>query len=99
MTFVTMKELPKGRPSQTEKQIYHAEVKMFDVNSFKKQVKEWVHSHPDGTVPELIDICEEMIPPAQFASHQWLIEQTVSWYRHVLTHRDSYNQAIDHDDD
>ncbi len=60
---------------------------MFDTNNFKRSVKEWVRTNPKGTVTELSDYCEELIPPTQYQSHAWLIEQTVGWYEHVLSSR------------
>lgn len=65
---------------------------MFDFNGFKKSVKEWIRSNPDGTLTDLRDFCEEAIPPQQFSANEWVIEQTLSWYRHILTHRDVSNQ-------
>lgn len=58
-----------------------------DVNQFKRQVKEWMHAHPEGSTQELIDFCEEAIPANQFAAYKWLVEQTVGWYQQVLAHR------------
>jgi hypothetical protein len=60
---------------------------MFDANSFKRSVKEWMRSHPEGTEADLVDFCEDQIPAAQFAANQWLVEHTLSWYKHVLTQR------------
>lgn len=60
---------------------------MFDPNKFKKSVKEWVRSHSEGTISEFVDFCEEQIPPSHFAANRWLIDQSVSWYRHILTQR------------
>lgn len=60
---------------------------MFDINSFKRSVKDWMRAHPDGSEAELVDFCEEQIPPAQYAAQQWLVEHTLSWYRHVLQQR------------
>jgi hypothetical protein len=60
---------------------------MFDANQFQRAVKEWIRQHPDGTEADLVDFCEEQIPPAQFAAYHWLVEHTVSWYRHILTQR------------
>jgi len=60
---------------------------MFDANHFKRAVKEWIKLHPVGTEAELVDFCEEQIPPAQFSAHQWLVEHTLSWYRHILAQR------------
>lgn len=57
---------------------------MFDINGFKKKIKVWAAEHPDGDINELIDFCEEQIPVTQFAANQWLIDQTVSWYKHIL---------------
>jgi len=60
---------------------------MFDANQFKRSVKEWIKMHPEGTEADLVDFCEEQIPPAQFSANEWLVEHTLSWYRHILTQR------------
>lgn len=60
---------------------------MFDANQFKRAVKDWIRQHPEGSEADLVDFCEEQIPPAQFAAHQWLVDHTLSWYRHILTQR------------
>jgi hypothetical protein len=69
----------------------------FDFNSFKKFVKQWIRENPDGTIHELRDYCEELIPPQHFAANQWIVEQTVSWYRHILDHRDMMELREDED--
>jgi hypothetical protein len=66
---------------------------MFDTNSFKKSVKLWIKDNPHGTDQDLLDFCEERIPPSQYAASQWLIDQTLSWYRHVLAQRESKFQG------
>ena len=60
---------------------------MFDANQFKRSVKEWMRDHPDGSEADLVDFCEELIPPAQFSAHQWLVEHTLNWYRYILAQR------------
>ena len=60
---------------------------MFDFNLFKRSIKEWIRVHPEGSLTDLQDFCEESIPPQQYAANQWLIEQTISWYKHILNHR------------
>ncbi len=62
---------------------------MFDTNAFKKSVKAWIRDNPYGTDQELLDFCEEQIPSNYYTSNHWLIDQTLSWYRHVLSQRDS----------
>lgn len=62
---------------------------MFDPNSFKRSVKAWIRDHPQGTEADLVDFCEELIPPQAFAANEWLVEHTVSWYRHIVAQRDS----------
>ena len=62
---------------------------MFDKNEFKKQVKTWIKEHPRGDVQDLVDFCEELIPPKDFSSNQWLINQTVTWYKQVLANREN----------
>lgn len=62
---------------------------MFDPNAFKRSVKEWIRANPDGCEADLMDFCEELIPPQAFAANQWLVDHTVSWYKHILSQRDS----------
>jgi hypothetical protein len=62
---------------------------MFDSNKFKRMAKDWVRENPNGTVEELVDYCEELIPPNQFASYAWIVEQTREWYQYVLDTRKS----------
>ena len=58
-----------------------------DVNEFKRQVKGWMRLYPEGSEQELVDFCEEAIPASQFAAYQWLVEQTVNWYKQVIAYR------------
>ena len=68
---------------------------MFDPNAFKRAIKDWMRDNPDGTEAELVDFCEEQIPPQAYAANQWLVEHTLSWYRHILAHRESRFDAYD----
>ena len=68
---------------------------MFDTNNFKRSIKEWVKINPRGTIEDLVDYCEELIPTNQYQAHSWLIEQTTGWYEHVLSHRRSDNSFGD----
>lgn len=70
---------------------------MFDINDFKKKVKEWMRENPKGEENDLLDFCEELVPPAQFAAYQWLIDQTLSWYRSILQSRKK--ELVGADDD
>lgn len=72
---------------------------MFDVNEFKKQVKEWMLVHPQAEAVELRDFCEELIPPPQFAANRWLVEQTLSWYLHIVQNRNRSRALLDDGDD
>jgi len=68
---------------------------MFDTNQFKRDVKEWFRLNPNGSVEDLADFCEEKIPPQNFSTHQWLIEQTIGWYSYVLEQRKQRIQIQD----
>lgn len=70
---------------------------MFDTNKFKRSVKDWTRENPNGTLEELVDYCEELIPAAQFSSYGWLVEQTAGWYQHVLNTRRSNNAFNEYD--
>ena len=63
---------------------------MMDINRFKKNVKEWMKQNPNGAKEQLADYCEELIGPNQFASHEWLIDHTLSWYDQVLKDRKNF---------
>lgn len=68
---------------------------MFDKNEFKKSVKEWIRDNPMASEQDLIDFCDELIPPAQFSAYQWLVDQTVSWYKHIMVSREKNRSLLD----
>ncbi len=68
---------------------------MFDPNTFKRSVKEWIRNNPDGSLNEFVDFCEEQIPPTLYAANQWLIEQTKCWYKHILESRKALTETDD----
>lgn len=70
---------------------------MFDFNQFKRSVKDWIRDNPEGSLVDLRDYCEELIPAAQYAANEWLVDQTVSWYRHILASRDYEPETADID--
>ncbi len=65
---------------------------MFDTNEFKRTVKIWMREHPNAPEEELRELCEDLIPSTLYTRHGWLIDHTVSWYRHVVSQR-SLSQA------
>ncbi len=69
---------------------------MLDINEFKKKVKMWIKANPDANEAEFLDYCEEIIPPAQFTANQWLIEQTLAWYKSILQIR---RESLIHDEE
>jgi hypothetical protein len=70
-----------------------------DVNTFKKDVKEWMQAHPFGSIDDFTDFCESLIPPSMLTSYGWLVDQSVSWYTHVLSSRDWQNMVDGESDD
>ncbi len=72
---------------------------MFDTNEFKKSVKEWMRDNPRASEEELRDLCEDLIPSAMFTRYQWLIDHTVSWYRHILAQRKDSRLLVDEADE
>ena len=72
---------------------------MFDTNAFKKSVKVWIKENPYGTDQELLDFCDEKIPTSHYASSHWLVDQTLSWYRHVLAQREFKDDLAGDDQD
>ena len=69
---------------------------MFNVNDFKQKVKQWIEDNPLAQEAELLDYCEELIPPSQFAANKWLVEQTISWYKHILLTRDKFSPTSEY---
>ncbi len=69
-----------------------------DTNKFKQSVKVWIRENPQGSINDLVDYCEAQIPPAQFTHYQWLLEHTVSWYKHILASRDALKVQEDDED-
>ena len=57
---------------------------MFDKNEFKRKAKLWMREHPRGSEQDFQDFCEELVPPSQYAANQWLIDQTLAWYKHIM---------------
>jgi hypothetical protein len=68
---------------------------VFDPNVFKRSVKEWMRQNPNGNEVDLAEFCEDQIPTAHFAANNWLIEHTVSWYRHILDQRQHAKEVYD----
>ena len=60
---------------------------MLNFNHFKKEVKNWMARHPHGSEMDLLDFCEELIPANEYVANKWIIDETMSWYKHVLDHR------------
>ena len=69
---------------------------MLNVNNFKKEIRAWVRSNEDGTLEDFVDFCEDLIPPHQYSSYSWLLEQSSQWFQHVIKHRELSNHA-DHE--
>lgn len=63
---------------------------MFDTNKFKAQVKRWIKDNPDGSIDDLTNFCEELIPSNLYQTHSWLIDQTIYWYKSILNSRQAY---------
>ena len=70
-----------------------------DVNTFKKDVKEWINTHPQGSIDDFADFCESLIPPTMMTSYAWLVDQSVSWYTHILASRDWQNRDDEENDE
>jgi hypothetical protein len=68
---------------------------MIDTNKFKQSIKHWVQSHPDSNEQSFRDFCEELIPPQHYATYEWLVDQSVSWYNHMMTQKESAKLAYE----
>lgn len=67
----------------------------FDPNTFKRNVKDWMRAHPEGSEADLVDFCEELIPTVLYTANQWLVEHTLSWYKHILAQREGSRAGLD----
>ena len=72
---------------------------MFDANQFKRSVKEWIRANPEGTEADLVDFCEEQIPTALYSANHWLVEHTLSWFRHIMVQRQHARELSDDSED
>ena len=70
-----------------------------DINKFKKAVRLWINEHADGSEADLLDYCEDLIPPSVYASHKWLVDQTLAWYKHVQAHKEASKMMANGFDD
>lgn len=71
---------------------------MFDINEFKKKVKDWIRKNPNGNEADFLDYCEGLIPPSSYAANRWVLDQTVSWYHSILQSRKEDNEDSDFDE-
>jgi hypothetical protein len=72
---------------------------VFDRNIFKKSVKQWVRSNPGATVQQLVDYCEELIPPAEYSANSWMIDQTIHWYKNFLSSQEFEHEEYELEDE
>lgn len=56
---------------------------MFDKNHFKEAFRSWVQRNPTATETDALSFCQSHIPAHCVASHYWLIEQSVQWFKWV----------------
>ncbi|MBM3382845.1 MAG: hypothetical protein FJY29_10430 [Betaproteobacteria bacterium] len=71
---------------------------MFDKNHFKEAFRSWVQRNPAASEQEALDFCQANIPASCIASHFWLIEQSVQWFKWVHQTRaidDPFFESID----
>ena len=66
---------------------------MLNVNEFKKRIKKWMDDNPFAQETDLVKYCKKIIPENELKANQWLLDQTVSWYKHILLIRDKNNIA------
>ncbi|MEY4066051.1 MAG: hypothetical protein RIR26_2259 [Pseudomonadota bacterium] len=64
---------------------------MFDKNHFKEAFRSWVQRNPLANEQEALNFCRSHIPASCIASHYWLIEQSLQWFKWI-------HQTRAHDD-
>lgn len=60
---------------------------MFDKNQFKVVLRRFVEAHPSASDEEALEFCRQLIPPQALASHYWLLDQSLQWFRWVRSQR------------
>lgn len=60
---------------------------MFDKNQFKVVFRRFVEAHPSASDEEVLEFCRLLIPPHLLASHYWLLDQSLQWFRWVRSQR------------
>ena len=51
----------------------------FDMNDFKRQMKQWVRDNPVRNNEDFKYFCAMRIPD----SHAWVIDQSLAWYKNL----------------
>lgn len=63
---------------------------MFDINSFKQNIKVWIKKNPEANKVKFLDYCEELIPINEYAQYSWLLEQATMWFDNIDTNKKKY---------
>ncbi|MDD9951216.1 MAG: hypothetical protein OXT67_06575 [Zetaproteobacteria bacterium] len=63
---------------------------MFDRNEYKRKIKVWMLENPSASVLECEDYCHHLIPSRELTAHQWLVEETLSWFKAIQDKRWGY---------
>ena len=56
---------------------------MVPLNGLKKKVREWVALNPTASDDMLREYIEQEMPSRLYVSHEWFIDQSVSWFRYM----------------
>lgn len=60
---------------------------MFDKNEFKQQFRQFVETHTHASEKDAQDFCYSLIPAEAIVKNQWLIEQSIQWFRWIKNQR------------
>ncbi len=60
---------------------------MFDKNQFKVMFRRYVESHHQASDEEALAFARSIMPANVMASHYWLIDQSLQWFRWVKAQR------------
>jgi hypothetical protein len=60
---------------------------MFNKNTFKEMFRQWVDQNQSATPEEAREFCQKLIPSSVYASHYWLVEESLSWFQWVQKSR------------
>lgn len=68
---------------------------MFDRNDYKRKMKRWISTNRTASILECEDYCHGLIPARELPAYEWLVEETLSWFKSIQADRIPQQQDPD----